>query len=229
MASRRKADQLIAGNRVKINGVIVTKPFTRVNPGDKVTVDGTRVFRPEPKAYLLLDKPPGYLSTVSDPHGRKTVMHLLPDRETRLYPAGRLDADSEGLLLMTNDGELAYRLTHPRFQVPKTYRVLVEGVPTGEKLKQMRSGLELEGTLTAPAKVKLLKPGGSRRSWLEITIHEGRKRQVKKMCASIGHPVIKLRRTKFALLTARGLRVGHYRRLTVSEIKQLYRLVGLPG
>ncbi len=227
IASRRKAEQLIADNRVKINGFTVTQPFTRVHPGDEVTVDGVRVYKPEAKIYLLLDKPAGYLSTVTDPHGRKTVMDLLPALEARLYPVGRLDADSEGLLLMTNDGELAYRLTHPRFKVPKTYRALVKGVPTWEGIKQLSCGINLDGAITAPAKVKLMKREGTLRSWLRITIYEGRKRQVKNMCAAIGNPVIKLRRTSFALLTARGLKTGHYRRLTGAEIDQLYRLVGL--
>ena len=230
VASRRKAEQLIGENRVKLNGRTVTEPFVRVSAGDEIRVDGIRVSRPEEKLYFLLDKPAGYLSTVADPYGRKTVMDLLPHREARLYPVGRLDRDSEGLLLMTNDGELAYRLTHPKFLIPKTYRALVEGIPGPGQLQQLRDGLELEGVLTAPAKVKIKKREGSGRCWLEITIHEGRKRQVKQMCAAIGHPVVKLRRTQFALLDARGLKAGHYRRLDNEEVEQLYRLAGLkPG
>ncbi len=227
VASRRKAEKLIEENRVKINGVNVTEPFTRVNPGDEIRVDGVRISKAERKLYFLLDKPAGYLSTRTDPHGRKTVMDLLPAREARLYPVGRLDGDSEGLLLITNDGELTYRLTHPKFLVPKTYRVLVEGVPTWEQLQRLRQGIELEGVRTAPAQVRVKKREGAGRCWLEIKIHEGRKRQIRNMCAAIGHPVIKLRRTQFAHLEGRGLKPGQNRQLTGEEVAQLYRLVGL--
>ncbi len=227
VASRRRAEQLIAGNRVRVNGNVVTEPFARVNPGDEITVDGVRLPKPESKTYLLLNKPMGYLSTVTDPHGRKTVLDLLPSRETRLYPVGRLDIDTEGLLLITNDGELAYRLTHPRFQVPRTYRALVRGVPTENEIRQLRSGVIIEGNLTAPARVRLRKREGTLGSWLEITIHEGRKRQVKNMCAAIGHPVIRLCRTGFAQLKITGLRTGKHRPLTGAEIDALYRTVGL--
>ncbi len=228
IASRRKAEQLIAEKRVKINGLVITKPFTRLNPTDEVTVDGVKVSKPEAKMYYMLNKPAGYLSTVTDPHGRKTVVDLLPPvLEARLYPVGRLDMDSEGLLLVTNDGELAYRLTHPRFEISKTYRVLVKGVPGWEQIQKLRHGVKLEDHITAPAKIKLKKREGTLRSWLEITIHEGRKRQVKNMCAAIGHPVIKLRRTQFAQLNVQGLKTGRYRRLTGVEVDRLYRLTGL--
>ena len=226
VASRRKAEQIIASGRVAVNGAVVTLPQHRVEAGDRVTVDGREVEPSREKYYLLLDKPAGYLSSASDPRGRPTVLDLVGNIPARLYPAGRLDLDSTGLLLLTNDGELAYRLTHPRFGVKKRYRVRVKGVPDAATLERMARGMELEDGRTAPAEVRLIRrlPGGA---LLEITLIEGRKRQIKRMCAAAGHPVVELRRTGLAFLTAAGLKEGQYRRLTVDEVKRLYRLVGL--
>jgi pseudouridine synthase len=227
VASRRKSEQIIASGRVEVNGTVVTVPQHQVGPADRVSVDGRKVEPAAEKCYLLLDKPAGYLSTVSDPHGRRTVLDLTGKIPARLYPVGRLDLDTTGVLLLTNDGELAYRLTHPRFGVEKKYRARVKGVPAADTLARMARGMVLEEGLTAPAKVRLIRrlPGGA---LLEIVLIEGRKRQVKRMCAAAGHPVVELRRTGFAFLTAAGLERGSYRRLSGAEVRRLYRLVGLP-
>lgn len=227
VASRRKSEQIIASGRVKVNGTVVNVPQHQVGPADRVSVDGRKVEPAAEKCYLLLDKPAGYLTTVSDPHGRRTVLDLIGKIPVRLYPVGRLDLDTTGVLLLTNDGELAYRLTHPRFGVEKKYRARVKGVPALDTLARMARGMVLEEGLTAPAKVRLIRrlPGGA---LLEIVLIEGRKRQVKRMCAKAGHPVVELCRTGFAFLTAAGLESGSYRRLKAAEVRCLYRLVGLP-
>ncbi len=226
VASRRRAEQIIAAGRVTVNGTVVHAPYHLVGPGERVALDGCEVEKAEEKHYLLLDKPAGYLSTVSDPRGRRTVLDLIGEIPARLYPVGRLDLDTSGVLLLTNDGDLAYRLTHPRFGVEKKYRVRVKGVPPASALECMVRGVELEDGWTAPAKVKLLGrlPGGA---LLEIVLTEGRKRQVKRMCAAVGHPVVELHRTGFAFLTTARLGGGKYRYLTASEVRRLYRLVNL--
>lgn len=227
VASRRKAEQIIVSGRVEVAGAVITVPQYRVKPGDRVTVDGREVKPEKQKCYLLLDKPAGFLSTVSDPHGRPTVLDLIGRSPARLYPVGRLDLDTTGLLLLTNDGELAYRLTHPRFGVEKRYRARVKGVPDPAALTRMARGVRLEEGLTAPAKVRLLRRGRDH-ALLEIILIEGRKRQVKRMCAACGHPVERLRRTGFAFLTAEGLQGGIFRHLSGAEVRRLYRFVGLP-
>jgi len=227
VASRRRAEQLILSGRVAVNGETVSRLSFRVGPSDRVELDGRAVPAGERKRYLLLDKPRGVLSTVRDPRGRPTVMDLLPGVAERVYPVGRLDADTEGVLLLTNDGELAYRLTHPRFGIEKVYRAWVQGIPTAEALKKISRGVVVEGKATAPARVKLLKTEGGRKALLEITLTEGRKRQVRLMCAAAGHPVLRLRRVRFAFLTARGLKSGLYRDLAPAEVRRLYKLVKL--
>ena len=226
VASRRHSEKIIAAGRVKVSGAVVTLPQHRVKPGDRVTVDGRAVQPVKKHRYILLDKPPGFLSTVKDTHGRPTVLQLLGRTGARLYPVGRLDLESTGLLLLTDDGELAYRLTHPRFGVEKRYRVWVKGIPPAAKLRQMSRGIELEEGFTAPAKVKLIRRSRNR-ALMEITLTEGRKRQVRRMCAACGHPVQTLRRTGFAFLTLAGLESGGYRDLAAAEVRRLYRLVGL--
>ncbi|SHE74988.1 23S rRNA pseudouridine2605 synthase [Desulfofundulus australicus DSM 11792] len=228
VASRRHCEEMIAAGLVRVNGQVVTRLGTRVDPEkDTIEVAG-RVLprRPQEKIYILLNKPRGYVTTVRDPQGRPKVMDLLRGIKERVYPVGRLDFDSEGLLLLTNDGELAYALTHPRHRVPKTYLVLVKGTPGGEKLWRMAGGLMLEDGPAAPAKVKLIgKKDGN--ALLEITIYEGRKRQVRRMCARIGHPVIRLKRVKVGPLTLKGLGPGRYRFLTREEVRQLRQAAGL--
>lgn len=226
VASRRQAEKIIAAGRVQVCGAVITLPQHRVKAEDRVTVDGRAVKPVVKKDYLLLNKPSGFLSTVKDTHGRPTVLQLLGRTGTRLYPVGRLDLETTGLLLLTNDGELAYRLTHPRFGVEKKYRVRVKGIPGPAVLQKMARGIILEEGPSAPAKVRLLRR--SRKSaLLEIILTEGRKRQVRRMCAACGHPVEELRRTGFAFLTDSGLESGSYRRLSGAEVRRLYRLVGL--
>ncbi|MDQ0285699.1 23S rRNA pseudouridine2605 synthase/16S rRNA pseudouridine516 synthase [Desulfofundulus luciae] len=228
VASRRHCEELIAAGMVKVNGQVVTRLGTRVDPEkDTIEVAGRVLPRqPQEKVYILLNKPRGYVTTVKDPQGRPKVMDLLRGIKLRVYPVGRLDYDSEGLLLLTNDGELAFALTHPRHQVPKTYLVLVKGLPGNDKLDRMAGGLVLEDGPTAPAKVRLVgKKNGN--AFLEITIHEGKKRLVRRMCAHIGHPVLRLKRIRIGSLTLKGLKPGRYRFLTREEIRQLRQAAGL--
>ncbi|MEW5922082.1 MAG: pseudouridine synthase [Bacillota bacterium] len=226
VASRRAAEKMIADGRVKVNGTVVTTAGYTINPHiDRVELDEKLVQVKKDKQYYLLYKPRGTLTTVSDPFGRRTVMELLERKD--VFPVGRLDLDTEGLLLLTDDGELAYRLTHPRFKVKKKYLAWVKGKPSEEKLKLLREGVQLEEGPVSPARVELLAERGGK-SILHITIHEGKKRQVKRMCAAIGHPVITLKRVAFAFLTLQGLKPGEYRRLTTEEVKKLLHYAGLP-
>ncbi|MGB9886332.1 MAG: pseudouridine synthase [Moorellales bacterium] len=220
VASRRRAEELIRSGRVRVNGATVTDPTTRVDDTkDLLEIDGRRL-RPPERVALLLNKPAGYLSTTYDPWGRPTVLDLIGPQPYRLYPVGRLDLDAEGLLLLTNDGELAFLLTHPRHEVDKTYRVLVRGRPRPQALEQLRQGVRLEDGRTAPARVRQLGQEKGN-TWLEITVHEGRKRQIKRMCQAVGHPVMRLQRTRIGFLTLKGLAPGHYRLLTREEVQRL--------
>ena len=217
VASRRAAERLIAEGRVALGGRTVTDPATPVEQGDAVTVDGERVAGPEPRVVYALNKPVGVVSTARDTHGRATVTGLVDAAGLRLYPVGRLDADSAGLILLTNDGELANRLTHPRYEVPKTYRARVGGGPVSEEaLRALREGVELDDGPTAPATVTLLAPAE-----IEITVREGRNRQVRRMCETVGHPVIELTRVAFGPLRLGDLAPGAHRRLDASEIAGL--------
>jgi pseudouridine synthase len=220
VASRRRAEDLIRAGRVKVNGKVVLNPAHKVQDGDELEVDGQRVQRTRRRVALLLYKPPGYVSTVRDPWGRPTVLDLVGPSPYRLFPVGRLDLDSEGLLILTNDGELTQLLTHPRYGIEKTYEVLVRGRPSTEAIKRLEQGIRLEEGLTAPAKVRILRRQGLN-TLLEITIHEGRKRQIKRMCQAVGHPVLFLKRTRIAFLTLAGLSPGKYRTLTQEEIGRL--------
>ncbi|TYO95574.1 pseudouridine synthase [Desulfallas thermosapovorans] len=227
VASRRGSEELIAQGKVRVNGKLVTVPGLKIDPlRDRVEVDGRPVRRPEKKVYLLLNKPTGYVSTVSDPRGRRKVTDLLGGIKQRVYPAGRLDYDSEGLLLLTNDGELTYALTHPRHEIPKTYQALVQGVPGAGKLAELARGVVLQDGPTSPAKVRMLKNKGHS-ALLEITIHEGRNRQVRRMCQHIGHPVLSLRRVSIGPLKIGDLQPGRYRHLTTREVKMLMKAARL--
>lgn len=224
VASRRQCEQLIREGKVKVNGRVVTELGTKVNPAtDIVEVGGKLLSGSEKKVYLLLNKPSGVVTTVKDPRGRKTVMDLIRHVPQRVYPVGRLDYDTDGLLLLTNDGQLANALLHPRHQVEKTYLALVRKVPSREKLEQLAAGIQLNDGLTAPAKVRLVKTVKGN-GLVEITIHEGRNRQVRRMAAAIGHPVLKLRRTKMAFLTLGNLKPGQFRYLTSWEVKRLKQI-----
>jgi 23S rRNA pseudouridine2605 synthase len=208
-ASRRGADELIRAGRVRVNGEVAGLA-TFVEAGDRVELDG-RLLETEPLAYVLLHKPAGVVTTARDPHGRPTVVDLVAAPQ-RVVPVGRLDADTTGALLLTNDGPLAHRLMHPRYEVDKVYEVEVEGEPDDEALRRLAEGVELDDGLTAPAGVRRLD-----RSRLELTIHEGRKHQVKRMCEAVGHPVRRLHRSEYAGLTAAGLGPGEWRELTPEE------------
>ncbi|SHF04037.1 pseudouridine synthase [Desulforamulus putei] len=227
VASRRHAEELITGGKVMVNGRVVTELGTKVDAyKDKILVNGKPIPPPEKKVYLLLHKPRGYVTTLSDERGRKTVLDLLEGVEQRVYPVGRLDYDSEGLLLMTNDGELTHALTHPKHQVKKTYLARVEGVPEPEKLQAMAKGLQLEDGLTAPAEVKIVDIQNGR-ALLQISIHEGRNRQVRRMCEHIGHRVLRLRRVRIGPLELGNLKPGEFRPLTRQELKELMSLAGI--
>jgi 23S rRNA pseudouridine2605 synthase len=216
IASRRAAERLIGEGRVTVGGTVVTDPATDVDDSTAITVDGEPVRGAEARVVYALHKPPGVVSTARDPGGNPTVVELVPST-ARLYPVGRLDADATGLILLTNDGELAHRLTHPSFEVPRTYRVTVGNPPVGQKaLRALREGVELEDGMTAPAGVRPVAP-----DLLELTIHEGRKRQVKRMCDAVGHPVRALQRVRFGPLRLGDLAEGRHRRLTAAEIERL--------
>lgn len=220
VASRRAAEEIVRAQRVTVNGETVTDPARDVGERDRVAVDGTAVAPAAERAVYMVNKPRGVVSTASDPQRRRTVVSLVPSA-VRLYPVGRLDIDTTGLILLTNDGELAHRLTHPRFEVPRTYRAVVTRPPVRERaLRALRNGVELEDGPTAPARVRRL---GDRGEILELTIHEGRKRQVKRMCEAVGHRVRSLERVAFGPLTLGGLAPGAHRRLTDAEIDALSR------
>jgi len=229
VASRRAAEGLIAAGRVTVNGQVVTVLGTQVDPArDRIAVDGQPIRLATAPTTILLHKPAGYVTTVRDPWGRPTVLDLVKTAQeqsgTRLFPIGRLDADSEGLLLLTNDGELAHQLTHPRFAQEKEYLVLVEGRPGAEALRQMRADVPLDGKLTAPALVEVA-PGkpGEGGTWLRFVIHEGRKRQIRRMCQVVGHAVRRLVRVREGALVLGDLPAGQWRYLTAAEIAQLKR------
>jgi 23S rRNA pseudouridine2605 synthase len=219
IASRRGADELIRAGRVRVNGEVAGLT-TFVEARDRVEVDG-RSVEPEPLTYVLLHKPAGVVTTARDPQGRPTVVGLV-GHPRRVVPVGRLDIDTTGALVLTNDGPLAHRLMHPRYEVDKVYEAEVEGEPTEEALARLAEGVELEDGRTAPATVRRLGP-----SCLELTIHEGRKHQVKRMLEAVGHPVRRLHRSMYAGLTLDGLEPGEWRELTLEEIARL-RTPGTP-
>ncbi len=213
IASRRGADELIVAGRVRVNGE-PGQLNTFVGAGDRVEVDG-RDVAPQRLAYLLLHKPAGVVTTARDPQRRPTVVELVPS-EPRVVPVGRLDADTTGTLLLTNDGPLAHRLAHPRYGVEKTYEAEVEGDPDEAALQRLRDGVELEDGRTAPARAVRLGPGR-----IELVLHEGRKHQVKRMCAAVGHPVVRLHRSRYAGLEVDDLEPGAWRELTSEEVARL--------
>lgn len=217
VSSRRAAETMIAEGRVTVAGQVILDPARDVDERCAVTVDGRPITGPEQTVVYAVNKPIGVLSTAQDTHGRPTVVSLVPDELRRLYPVGRLDADSSGLILLTNDGALAQRLTHPSFEVPKTYRVVVGGGPVGESaLAKLRAGVRLEDGMTAPAQVRRVGQGV-----LEVTIHEGRNRQVRRMCEAMGHPVVALERIAFGRVKLGELASGTSRRLGEAELARL--------
>jgi 23S rRNA pseudouridine2605 synthase len=220
VASRRHAERLVTSGRVRVDGERVLDPARDVGDANQIEVEGRAIER-EAAEYHLLNKPLGVVSTAHDPEGRRKVVDLVPS-PARLYPVGRLDADTTGLILLTNDGELANRLTHPRFEVDKTYRARVAGSVSEQELEQLRKGVELEEGRTAPAGVDVVRQSDSE-ALLELVIHEGRKRQVRRMCEAIGHPVTALERVAYGPLTLGGLATGDSRQLTPAEVAALQR------
>ncbi|MCD6728226.1 MAG: rRNA pseudouridine synthase [Solirubrobacteraceae bacterium] len=224
VASRRAAERLIADGRVTVDGLVAADPARDVSGAERIEVDGEPIGRPKrERVVYALNKPAGVVSTASDTHGRLTVVELARSagapQGRRLYPVGRLDADSTGLILLTDDGELAHRLTHPSFEVTKTYRVRVGGARIGDgALRALRAGVELEDGRTAPARVRRVGSGE-----LELVLREGRKRQVRRMCEAVGHPVLRLRRVGIGPLELGGLAEGRTRRLTPAEVDALRR------
>jgi len=223
VASRRQAETLIAAGRVRVDGLVVSEQGRLVDPErQRVTCDG-REIRPAAKlVYILLNKPKGYVTTTRDPQGRPTILTLLPPMQERLFPVGRLDLDTEGALLVTNDGAFAHRVLHPSFHSEKTYEAVVRGVPSDNALQSLARGLVLDDGPTAQCSVKLLTSPPAGQSRVRIVLHEGRKRQVKRMFAAIGHPVVALRRTAYGRLRLDGLAVGKYRFLAAEELKKIF-------
>lgn len=228
IASRRKAEQLIVEGKVKVNGKVVTELGVKVSPQDRIEVDGIPLEREEP-VYYLLYKPRGVISSVKDEKGRKVVTDFFKHVNKRIYPIGRLDYDTSGLLLLTNDGEFANLLMHPRYEIEKVYIAKVKGIPAREKVKRLEKGVALEDGVTAPAKAKVLSIDKRKQTAIvELHIHEGRNRQVRRMFEAIGHPVLKLKRERYAFLDLKGLNPGDYRELSPHEVKRL-RTLALAG
>jgi pseudouridine synthase len=227
VASRRAADVLIEQGRVEINGTVITALGTKVEPDrDEVRVDGRRVKAAAPRRHVLLYKPRGVVSTRTDPQRRRTVIDLLTAGGVQgyFYPVGRLDYDSEGLLILTNDGDFAARMTHPRYEQPRTYEAVVEGVPDDRDLDRLRRGIVIDDRRTLPAEVRRVRVIETRQgpqAVLEMTVREGRNRQVRRMCDAIAHPVDRLRRTRIGAINDRGLRPGQMRDLTPTEVRTL--------
>ena len=215
VASRRASEEMIGAGRVTVNGDLATLG-DKVGANDRIELDGVPVLQDPDLVHYLLHKPRDVVSTASDPQGRSTVVDLVPS-ETRVFPVGRLDTDSEGLIVLTNDGDFTHQMTHPSFGIPKEYLAHVEGLPTRSALRQLREGVELEDGFTAPAEVSMPQEGV-----LKLVIHEGRNRQVRRMCALVGHPVIRLVRVRIGPVSDKGLAAGRWRTLTMEEVRSLY-------
>jgi 23S rRNA pseudouridine2605 synthase len=221
VASRRKAEQLISRGAVSVDGRTITEMGCKIDPKRQEVRYQGRLIQPKAKwTYILLNKPKGYVTTMSDPQGRPIVTSLLKDLDTRLFPVGRLDIDSEGALLLTDDGALAHKILHPSHESTKTYEVVVKGIVSQGKIRKLEQGIEIEGKKTWPAKISQVKKQGSA-CRLEISIHEGRKRQVRRMFEAIGHPVINLKRTAYGKLQLGSLKSGAYRFLTPEDMKKV--------
>lgn len=230
VCSRRKASEAIREGRVSVNGNLITEPSTQVGPDDVVSLDGARLPMPRNRVVLALNKPKGYVSTMSDTHGRRTVMDLAPQGFVGLKPVGRLDKDTEGLLLLTNDGELANRLLHPRYELAKAYEVVVRGSLGDAAIAKLEKGVWIEGGKTSPAKASRLETlGDGAKTRFLLEIHEGRKRQVRSMCAAVGALVLELRRVSIGPIRLGRLPRGACRKLSHQEVEGLLKAVGLAG
>ena len=223
ITSRRKAEELITSGKVKVNGKVITELGTKVSSKDKIEVNNELIEK-EPKEYYLLNKPRGYVTTTSDEHGRKIVTDLIPTK-ARIYPVGRLDYDTTGLLLLTNDGDFANILMHPNDNIEKVYIAKINGIITGSEIKKLKEGVEIDNTIVKATRVKLKKTTEKTNTCMvQITIHEGKNHQVKKMFESIGYQVEKLKREKVAFFNLKDLQSGEYRRLTPKEVAKVYAL-----
>ena len=223
ITSRRKAEELITSGKVKVNGNIVTELGTKVSSKDKIEVNN-QIIEKEPKEYYILNKPRGYITSTSDEHHRKTVIDLIPTK-ARIYPVGRLDYDTTGLLLLTNDGEFANILTHPSEKVEKVYMAKLNGIIKGEQINKLKNGVKIDGVVVKASRVKLKKVNEKNNTCMvQITIHEGKNHQVKKMFESVGYMVEKLKREKVAFFNLKDLQSGEYRKLTPKEVAKVYAL-----
>lgn len=223
VASRRKAEELILSGKIKVNGEVVTELGTKVNPSrDKVMYNNKLVKLEKNKVYILLNKPSGYISAAKDQFENPSILHLVKDINVRLYPVGRLDKDTTGAIILTNDGDFSYKLTHPKHEISKTYIAEVEGIPTAEEMRTFAKGVYIDEKKTYPAKIRIVKEI-KKNSIVEIVIHEGRNRQVKKMCEAIGHKVTTLHRQAIGRISIDGVKEGKYRHLTPKEIQDLTR------
>ena len=223
VASRRKSEEMILAGRISVDGIIVREMGTQIIPGSqKICCDNIPVIPDSTQnIYILLNKPKGYVTTLSDPQGRPIVTSLLKNVTTRVFPVGRLDLNTEGALLLTNDGALAHKVLHPKFETNKTYEALVKGIPSSDRINSLKRGIMLEGKKTWPADISLIKQK-ERSALFKITIHEGRKRQVRKMFEAIGHPIINLKRTAYGQLKLGSLQSGSYRFLDTKELKKIF-------
>lgn len=223
ICSRRKAEELIVRGQVAVDGEVVTELGRRVDPTlHTITCQGKPVSAAEEKIYLLLNKPKGYVTTVRDPQGRPIVLDLVKEVGVRLFPVGRLDQDTSGALLLTNDGDFAQKILHPRYEIERTYRAEVAGRPTAEKLRELKTGIVIDGQRTWPARIRVLGRKGSAATVIEVIIHEGKKRQVRRMFDAIGHPVQELSRTAYGGLQLGTIAVGSYRRLLKRDLEKIF-------
>ena len=221
VTSRRHSEELILAGRIAVNGKIADSLSTKVQPDfDHITLDGETIRPTEVKSYYMLNKPTGYITTVSDPFDRETVMALIKSIPQRVYPVGRLDKDSEGILIFTDDGELSYEMIHPRFGVDKEYRVLVQGRPNQETIQKLSNGVPQGNRVTAPCRVEI-HSHEAKNTWMTFTLHEGRKRQIRRMCGFVGYPVIRLIRIRFGPIHLNNLAPGHWRPLQDTELTVL--------
>ncbi|MCB9638342.1 MAG: rRNA pseudouridine synthase [Myxococcales bacterium] len=226
MTSRRKAEEMIEKGQVTVNGKIAQLGDKAIHGKDKILVDGTPLAAPELLVYLRLYKPRGFLTAMSDDTGRPIITELITDIPERVFPVGRLDYDSEGLLLLTNDGDLANALMHPSYQIQRTYYAKVRGNPSANVLRQLVDGVKLEDGLAQALHVEKLQPTPAGHTWIELTLTEGRNREVRRMCESIGHPVLRLRRVRFGNVDLEGLQPGEYQYLSENAVKELRNLTG---